>query len=145
MQKRTTSYHILRIGMAITFLWIGILIFRDPELWGSQLLPWASNLLPVPLKQAMLGAALLDIGVGFLLLIDVLPWIAAMLAAFHLVMVLTTVGINAVTVRDIGLLAGTIALAATTWPDKFRFWQKRDPKEAEEERATHTPSESDSG
>jgi len=117
---KLASFHILRVGVAITFLWIGILIFREPEAWGLYLHPWAANLLPLPLKEAMIGTALLDIAIGALLLIDTLTWLAALLGAFHLVIVLTVSGINAITVRDMGLLAATIALAISAWPSSVR-------------------------
>lgn len=112
------AYHILRISMAITFLWIGILIFKDPEAWGSFLQPWAQNFLLLPLKQAMIMTAVLDLVVGAFLLIDVLTWLAAIIASVHLVVILVTVGIDAVTVRDIGLLGAAIALAVVAWPKK---------------------------
>ena len=101
-----TSFHILRIGLAITFLWIGVLIFRNPESWGGYLQPWAQKLLPFPLEQAMMGTAILDILIGFFLLIGVLTWLAALAGAIHLIVVLTVSGINEITVRDIGLLGG---------------------------------------
>jgi uncharacterized membrane protein YphA (DoxX/SURF4 family) len=107
---KTAPYHILRVGMAITFIWIGILIFSAPEAWGSVIQPWAADLLPVPLREAMIGTAILDIAVGVLLLVDILTWLAALFGAIHLVIVLAAVGINTFTVRDIGLLAGAIAL-----------------------------------
>jgi uncharacterized membrane protein YphA (DoxX/SURF4 family) len=113
---KIAPYHILRVGIAITFIWIGILIFSAPEAWGSFLQPWALDLLPIPLRDAMIGTAILDIVIGALLLVDVLTWLAAIIGAIHLVIVLTTSGINAVTVRDIGLLAGVIALALETIP-----------------------------
>lgn len=121
---KISAFHILRVGMAITFLWIGILIFREPAAWGSLLQPWALNLLPIPLREAMIGTAVLDIAIGIFLLIDVLAWIAALFGAVHLVIVLTVVGITAVTVRDIGLLAGLLALLVTRWPEKYYFWKK---------------------
>ncbi len=121
---KISSFHILRVGVAITFLWIGILIFREPEAWGGMLQPWAAGLLPIPLKEAMIGTALLDIAVGFFLLIDVFTWLAAILGATHLAIVLTTVGINAITVRDIGLLAATLALAGSAWPESLRVFKK---------------------
>lgn len=120
---KTSAFHILRVGMAITFLWIGILIFREPEAWGGYLEPWAANLLPIPPKEVMIGTALLDITIGFFLLIDILTWLAALLGVLHLVIVLTVSGINAITVRDIGLLAALLALMISAWPDKFNFWQ----------------------
>lgn len=118
MVTKPYAFHILRVGMAITFLWIGVLILQSPEAWGGFLKPWAANLLVLPLKQAMIMTAILDIGIGFFLLIDVFTWFVSLLAAVHLASVLTVSGIDAITVRDIGLLAGAVALAATSWPKK---------------------------
>ena len=118
------AFHILRVGMAITFLWIGILIFKEPEAWGLYLQSWAVDLLPISLKQAMIGAALLDILVGIFLLINIFTWVAAFFGAVHLIIILATAGINAVTVRDIGLLAAIIALMVFDWPAKFYFWKR---------------------
>ena len=112
------SFHFLRVGLAITFLWIGILIFKNPEAWGGYLQPWAAGLLPVPLAQAMLGTAILDIVIGVLLLIDIFTWLAALVGAIHLVIVMAVSGINELTVRDIGLFAGTVALMIDSLPQK---------------------------
>lgn len=113
---KKTSFHILRVGVAITFLWIGILIFIDPATWGGFLQPWAAGLLLVPLKQAMISAAILDIALGLLMLINFRLWLAALLGSIHLVIVLTVSGINAITVRDIGLLFATLALFINSFP-----------------------------
>lgn len=113
---KDTSFHILRVGTAITFLWIGILILKDPEGWGGYISPWAANLLILPLKETMVGTAALDIVIGFFLLVDYFTWIAALAGALHLIIVLTVAGINAITVRDIGLLAATIALFLSSLP-----------------------------
>lgn len=113
---KSGSYHILRVGLAIIFLWIGILIFKEPESWGTFIQPWAMWLLPVSLKSAMIGTAILDVIIGLLLLIDFYVWLAAFIGAIHLIIVLAVSGINAITVRDIGLLAGVIALTVNSWP-----------------------------
>ncbi|MEO0084752.1 MAG: hypothetical protein ABIJ94_03385 [candidate division WOR-3 bacterium] len=116
---KKASFHILRVGLGITFLWIGVLIFKQPEAWGGYLKPWAAGLLPVPLSQAMFGTAILDIVIGFLFLIDTLIWLAAFLAIIHLVIVLTVSGITDITVRDIAILAGAIAILIDSLPKKF--------------------------
>lgn len=116
---KTPSFHILRVGMAITFLWIGILIFKEPEAWGSFLQPWAADLLPLDLKTAMLGTSILDIAIGVLLLVDTLTWLAALLGTVHLVIVLAVSGIDSITVRDIGLLAACFVLFLQSWPKSF--------------------------
>src|SRR3989338_19680 len=124
-----TSFHILRVGLAITFLWIGILIFKQPEALGGYITPWAARLLPMPIEQAMMGTAALDIVIGILLLIDSFVWLAALVGTLHLIIVLAVSGITDITVRDIGILAATIALMADSLPstfiDKMKSWQKK--------------------
>lgn len=95
------GFHILRVGLGITFLWIGVLIFKQPEVWGGYLKPWVFKLLPVSLSQAMIGTAILDITIGFLFLIDTLTWLASLLAIIHLIIVLTVSGITDITVIEI--------------------------------------------
>ncbi|OGI61022.1 hypothetical protein A2814_01155 [Candidatus Nomurabacteria bacterium RIFCSPHIGHO2_01_FULL_38_19] len=114
-----TSFHILRVGLAITFLWIGVLIFKEPEAWGGFIQPWVADLVPISIKQAMIGTAFLDIVIGILLLIDSLVWLAALVAAGHLFVVLTVSGINEVTVRDIGILAAALTLMVDSLPKNF--------------------------
>lgn len=111
-----SSFHILRVGTAITFLWIGILILKNPDAWGGFILPWAEKLLPLPIHQMMIGTAYFDLIIGFFLLIDTFVWLAAFLGAGHMLVVLTVSGINDVTVRDLAILAGTIALFADSLP-----------------------------
>lgn len=110
-----SAFHILRVGTAITFLWIGVLIFQSPEAWGSYIAPWVVELLPISVKNVMILTAILDIVIGFLLLVEFLVWRAALAGAVHLGLVLIVSGVNEGTVRDIGLLAGTIALAVETY------------------------------
>ena len=116
---KKTSFHFLRVGLAITFLWIGVLIFKNPEAWGGYLQPWAAGLLPIPLEQAMIGTAILDIMIGVFLLIDFLPWLAALIGAIHILIVLTVSGITDITVRDIGLLVGALALMIDSLPQSI--------------------------
>ncbi len=113
---KKTSFHFLRVGLATTFLWIGVLIFKNPEAWGGYLQPWAAGLLPIPLAQAMIGTAILDITIGTFLLFDFLPWLAALIGAVHIVIVLTVSGITDITVRDIGLLVAALALMIDSFP-----------------------------
>ena len=110
------SFHFLRIGLAVTFLWIGVVILKNPEAWSGYLQPWAVGLIPIPLAQAMIGAAILDITIGALLLINFLPWLIALVGSIHLVIILIVSGITDITVRDIGLLAGTLAIMIDSLP-----------------------------
>lgn len=129
---KKTSFHFLRVGLAITFLWVGVLIFKNPEAWGGYLQPWAAGLLPIPVAQAMIGTAILDILIGAFLLFNFLPWLAAAVGAIHLVIVLTVSGINDVTVRDIGLLVAALAIVIESAPqsiiNRINFLKKSTPE-----------------
>ena len=114
------SFHILRVGISVTFIWIGVLILKSPESWGGYLQPWAVKLLPFGISQAMISTALLDIIIGVFLLVDWLTWLAASLGTIHLIIVLLVSGISDITIRDIGLLAGTIAILIDSLPFYFK-------------------------
>lgn len=130
---RKSSFHILRVGLAITFLWIGVLIFKQPEAWGGYIEPWAAGLLPIPIEQAIIGTAVLDIIIGTLLLIDSFVWFASLVGAIHLIIILTVSGITDITVRDIAILSGAIAVMADSLPkvfiDKIMSWQNKGNQE----------------
>lgn len=114
-----TSFHILRVGTAITFIWIAILIFKDPLAWGGFVAPWVVNMLPVSLESAMIGTAILDLVIGIFLLFNVWVWMASLLASIHLIVILVVSGINEATVRDIAILSGTILLFLDSVPEKI--------------------------
>jgi uncharacterized membrane protein YphA (DoxX/SURF4 family) len=116
---KKSSYHTLRIGLAITFLWIGVLIFKHPGAWVAYIQPWAVKLMPGSLVSAMLGTAVLDMVVGIFLLFNLFTWLAAILGALHIVTVLITTGITEITVRDIGLLCAILALTIEALPQKL--------------------------
>lgn len=110
------SFTILRVGVGITFLWVGILIFKEPEVWGGYLLSWAVALLPLPPEKAMLGIAVFDVLVGIFLIYDVGVWIAGLFAALHMLVVLTVVGITDITVRDIAIFSAALAIMVEGMP-----------------------------
>ncbi len=120
-----TSYHILRVGLAITFIWIGVLILKSPESWGGYLQPWAVDLLPMSIERAMIGTAFFNIVVGTLLLVDSFVWLAALAGAVHIIIVLTVSGITDITVRDIGLLAAAIAIIIESLPSNLKLIFKK--------------------
>lgn len=124
-QKFITGYHVLRVGLSITFIWIGILIIKSPESWGGYLQPWAVKLLPISIEKALLSTAVLDIFIGFLFLIDWFTWIAAFLGSLHLVIVLTVSGITDITVRDIGLLSASLVVLIESLPDYLKVALKK--------------------
>ena len=106
---RRPAFHVLRVGLGITFCWIGILILTQP---------WVQALAPDPLL-VMIPTAVLDIIVGFLLLMDAATWLAAGIGAGHLLIVMATTGIGTIIIRDLGLFAASLALLVDSFPEKL--------------------------
>lgn len=117
------AFNILRLGLAITFIWIGVMILQDPIAWAGYIQPWALKFIPGSLSLNMQITGIMDVAVGLLLLVNSTVWIGALFGAVHLVVVLITSGITEITVRDIGLLFASVALFMESMPmwlsDKF--------------------------
>lgn len=116
-----TSLLILRLGLAVTFIWIGFMIWQNPLAWGGYIKPWAAGLISGPLEQVMKATAILDMAIGILFLTRPVVWLGGILAVLHLAIVLITSGITDITVRDIGLLAAALSLAVYYWPNKNKI------------------------
>lgn len=99
----------LRIGLGLTFIFIGILIFFDPQQWLKLLSPWV---LKIPVNTLLIGLfiiSIFDILVGIMFLFNLWPIFTGILASVHLIFVLIVTGFNLVTIRDIGLLGAILA------------------------------------
>lgn len=114
---RKIPLHILRVGLAVTFLWIGVLIIMHPVEWGSYMQVWASRLMPFSVEPMMLSVGVFDLVIGTLLALGVVIPLAAALGALHIAFVLVVSGITDITVRDIGLLAAALALSIESLPE----------------------------
>ncbi|MCC6643374.1 DoxX family membrane protein [Candidatus Peregrinibacteria bacterium] len=113
------SYHILRVGLGITFLWIGILILQNPALWFSSMLPWAQNAFGQFQHPIMYAVAGLDLLVGLLLLVDAFLWLVALIGIIHLITALVASGINATTVHDLALIAALMTIYLESKSNKY--------------------------
>lgn len=121
------SHLFMSWGIGAVFLLIGIDIFLHPNNWIGYVPPG----LPGGLSRETLLqlGGVFDITIGILLALRWWQKTAAFLAVLHLLGILLTNRIDAVLVRDIGLLGVSLALVA--WPTKYKkkrwwkLWQKK--------------------
>lgn len=114
--KYGLSHLLLSWGLGLTFLWIGIDMFRHPEAWMGYLpgsLPFG-----IPRETLLPAVAVFDALLGIFLMVRVWPKVTAFLASIHLAGILVTQGIDQVVVRDVGLLGA--ALGLLLWPTGSR-------------------------
>lgn len=123
------SYVFLRLGLGAVFAWIGVDILRHPETWIGYVPPNLPGGLEREVALKLNG--LFDLAIGLLLITDKMLRAAAALAVAHLTGILVTQGMDAVLIRDAGLLGA--ALALLVWPhhrrrhflSQYMFWKRR--------------------
>lgn len=110
---------ILRIGLFLTFIWVGYLVLREPLVWGSYINKWVLEFIPLDIKRFMMITGIVDILIGVSFLHRRTVFLASVFGSLHLASILLVSGVNEATVRDIGLLGGTISIFIKYLPKKF--------------------------
>lgn len=126
------SYFVLRLGLGLTFLYIGIDIFRNKNNWIGflpQSLPGGMS----PDTAILIGGGV-DVLLGVALIIGYWPRLTAWLSTFHLVGIIIVNSLDAVIARDIGLAGSALALAF--WPHGQTTWWR--PKWMRRRRKSHS-------
>jgi uncharacterized membrane protein YphA (DoxX/SURF4 family) len=100
---------VIRIGMALVFLWFSINQFMDPKPWIGFLPGFLASMSnPVMFVYAN---ATFEAVFGILLLLGIWTRWSALLLALHLVGITISVGYTSVGVRDFGLTFATFCIA----------------------------------
>jgi uncharacterized membrane protein YphA (DoxX/SURF4 family) len=127
MTSGTWSLFFLRLGLGITFAWIGVDMFLHPAAW----LGFVPTFLPPSLSRelALQVFAALDALLGLLLILGYWRRTVAAAATLHLAGILLTQGIDAVLIRDVGLLGAALALllapaASRPYHRRRSWWRK---------------------
>jgi hypothetical protein len=118
-------YLFLRVGLGLTFLFIGVDILRHPTAWLGYVPQ--ETMLSLDRETMLKIGGLFDITIGLLLTIKAWPRVAGALAVLHLLGIFSLNGIDGVLARNIGLLGAGIAVMV--WPNSYRrrrwWWSKR--------------------
>ena len=99
---------LVRWGISIVFLWIGIDIWLNTDYWMAWLPGYVSQFIEPTTLMLFTGA--FDFVFGLLLLLGLFTRISALFMALHLIGVIMTIGYNDIAVRDFGLLLATIGI-----------------------------------
>ncbi len=108
------SHLFLSAGLGLVFVWIGQDMLRHPDTWIGYI-P-INTPLGLDRETALKLSGIFNLAIGGLLVLRKWPKIIASLAAIHLIGVLITQGIDAILIRDVGLLGAALSLLA--WPKR---------------------------
>lgn len=110
----------LRIGLAAVYVWFGIDKFIQPEYWiGTWMPSWgqhAAQAIGMSATNVIILCGIFEVLVATSLVTGFFMRVFASIAIALLVAALIVHGLDEVLVRDIGLIAGLLALAI--WPER---------------------------
>ena len=109
---------ILRLGLAILFLWFGFSQLLDGLNWVSWVPEWAVNFLHIPPAMIVLANGSFEVVAGSLLALNIWVRWAALLLALHLFVLIIDIGPTAIGVRDFAIMMATLALALLVAKEK---------------------------
>ena len=119
-QSLQSSQLALRIGLAAVFVWFGIDKFIQPQYWVDAYMPqWAQHLaqaIGMSTTNAIFLIGIFEVLVAISLATGFFSRLFAAAATVFLVAIFVSTGPNLIVVRDIGLIAGLVALVI--WPER---------------------------
>lgn len=116
--KAEWGIFILRVGLAILFLWFGFSQILDQAAWVSWVPEWASNITGLEAEMIVLLNGSAEIALGILLALGLYIRPAAILLGLHLALITFEIGLNSVGMRDFAIMMATFALALMP-PDPY--------------------------
>ncbi len=111
MTNNERGFLILRLSLAIVFLWFGFSQLMDGVNWVYLVPEWAVNIIHLPPAMIVLGNGLFEVVAGTLLAMGFFVRPIAVLLALHLALIAFELGLTPVGVRDFGLTMATLSLA----------------------------------
>ena len=102
---------ILRIALALIFLWFGFSQLTSSLNWVKMVPEWAVNLLNLPPAMIVMGNGIFEIILGSLLAMGFFVRIISFIFALHLIPITINLGLSPNAVRDFGLILSSLSLS----------------------------------
>lgn len=104
------SPSLLRIGIALVFLWFGTDQIIEPSAWVAYIPDWVISFSALSATTIVYLNATFEIFFGMALFLGFFTRFAAFFIMLHMINITYTVGLDAIGVRDFGLSVATIAI-----------------------------------
>ena len=101
---------VLRIGIALVFLWFGTQQIINPDMWVGYIPEWLVGIFSLSALKLVYFNGVFEIFFASALLLGYFTRVSALLLALHMLDITYIVGFDAVGVRDFGLSIATIAI-----------------------------------
>ena len=102
---------ILRLGLAMVFIWFGMNQILNQSMWLTFIPDWASRLTGMGAATLVLVNGIFEVVFALLLAFGIQIRIVATLLFLHMILIVSDVGIDPVGVRDVGLMFALLSVA----------------------------------
>ncbi len=100
---------ILRVSLALVFLYFGIMQIRDPGAW-SGFVPDRFHISGISANNIVIFNGFMEIVLGTFLIVGLYVRFAALVMSLHLFGIAFSIGFSPLGIRDFGLAFATLAL-----------------------------------
>jgi uncharacterized membrane protein YphA (DoxX/SURF4 family) len=101
---------VLRIGMALVFLWFGTQQLMHAADWTGFIPDFVVNMLPVAPETFVLGNGLFEVVFGLALILGIFTRFVSFILALHMLGIAFSLGWSAIGIRDFGLTIATTTI-----------------------------------
>jgi len=105
---------LLRVGVGLTLLYIGVVAVADPETWALYVPLWV----PGPAVSCITVCGVLDLVLAALIIAGRALPLASFLAAFHFAALILGYGVDDATFQSFGLMFASLALFVLSLPEE---------------------------
>ncbi len=109
MQSNEIGKIILRVSLALVFLYFGIMQIRDPGAW-SGFVPDRFHVSGISANNIVIFNGFMEIVLGTFLIVGLYVRFAALVMSLHLFGIALSIGFSPLGIRDFGLAFATLAL-----------------------------------
>lgn len=124
MNNKQAGAAVVRIGVALVYIWFGFSQLLHPSMWTSLVPSYAATIIPTSVLNIVLLNGVFELIFGLLLLVGFWTRIAAGLLALHAIHIVTVVGYSPIGVRDFGIMMaaiGTFLNGIDSWTLEYKM------------------------
>lgn len=116
MQKYAPT--ILRLGLVFVFIWFGLTQLLDQTMWVSLIPAGLTKATGISAETFVIINGVFEVFMATLLAFGIRVRLVASLLFLHMFAIIGSLGLNAIAVRDIGLMLAILSVAFTG-PDEY--------------------------
>jgi uncharacterized membrane protein YphA (DoxX/SURF4 family) len=102
---------VLRLGLAVLYIWFGFSEILNTPAWTSWVPAWTVSLTHLSAIQIVLFNGAFEVVAGALLAIGIWVRPVAALVALHMLLIVIDIGLDQIGMRDLAICCATAALA----------------------------------